>query len=64
MTAEVAVVETEEAAAVETVAAVEAEEDKTGFKIADLRFQICKNNKTIKELEIRLRLKRNLKSTS
>ena len=54
MTAEaVVVVETAEAVAVETVVAraVE-EEDKCGFEIADLRFQILKNNKIIKELEI------------
>jgi hypothetical protein len=54
MTAGAVVVETAGAAAVETVVARVVEEDNCGFKIADLRFQICKNNKTITELEIRL----------
>jgi precorrin-3B methylase len=54
MTAEVAVVEIAEAVAAETVVARVVEGDNSIFKIADLLFQVCKNNKTIKELEIRL----------
>ena len=40
MTAEAAVVVETEAAVVETVAVDKAEEDKNGFMISDLRFQI------------------------
>jgi hypothetical protein len=46
MTAEVVAAETAEAVVVETAAV--AEEDRAGYKIAEVRFEICKKIKLLK----------------